>query len=270
MRRPMSRPVEPPSKPPMATARPPRPARRMVVLSVFLNIVPCNVGQAGKNRERPTPSFRSPRRRAITYRPVPLWNTCVVDTRRQDRTWGATAHAALVLLAFGPASGYELKQRADNTLRFFFASPAMSQMYAELDRLTGAGLVADHRERRGGERETRVFSLTADGRAELGRWLAADPLPSTVFKSHLALRLVVGYLAEPDRVRAHIATERARVGAETEALEKVAASLDPTDPALDWARLVADWGLRYFADTVGQLDDLAAQLDRLVTKRAGA
>jgi DNA-binding PadR family transcriptional regulator len=187
-----------------------------------------------------------------------------VAARRQHRTWGATAHAALVLLAFGPASGYELKQRADNTLRFFFASPAMSQIYAELDRLTEAGLVADHRERRGGERETRVFSLTPDGRAELGRWLAADPVPSTVFKSHLALRLVVGYLADPSRMRSDIATERERVRAETEALEKVAAALDPIDPELGWARLVADWGLRYFADTVAQLDDLAARLDQLV------
>jgi DNA-binding PadR family transcriptional regulator len=169
-----------------------------------------------------------------------------------------------VLLAFGPASGYELKRRADNTLRFFFASPAMSQIYAELDRLTEAGLVADHRERRGGERETRVFRLTPDGRAELRRWLAADPVPSTMFKSHLALRLVVGYLADPDRVRIDIATERERVRAETEALGKVAAALDPNDPELGWARLVADWGLRYFADTVAQLDDLAARLDRLL------
>jgi DNA-binding PadR family transcriptional regulator len=187
-----------------------------------------------------------------------------VAAGRQHRTWGATAHAALVLLAFGPASGYELKRRADNTLRFFFASPAMSQIYAELDRLTEAGLVADHRERRGGERETRVFRLTPDGRAELRRWLAADPVPSTMFKSHLALRLVVGYLADPDRVRIDIATERERVRAETEALGKVAAALDPNDPELGWARLVADWGLRYFADTVAQLDDLAARLDRLL------
>jgi DNA-binding PadR family transcriptional regulator len=180
------------------------------------------------------------------------------------RTWGATAHAALVLLAFGPASGYELKQRADNTLRFFFASPAMSQIYAELDRLAAAGLVADQRERRGGERETRVFSLTAAGRAELRRWLAVEPLSATVFKSDLALRLVVGYMADAERLRADIATERGRAQAEIDALEKVADSLDPDDPERSWARLVADWGLRYFADSVEQLDHLAAELERLV------
>ena len=63
------------------------------------------------------------------------------------RPLGATAQAALVLLAFGEASGYELKQRADNTLRYFFASPAMSQIYAELGRLSQSGLVAERMER---------------------------------------------------------------------------------------------------------------------------
>jgi hypothetical protein len=73
----------------------------------------------------------------------------------------------------------------------------------------------------------------------------------------------VGYLAEPERMQADVATERERLRAEIAALERVAASLDPTDAESAWARLVADWGLRYFADTVEQLDDLAARLDRL-------
>jgi DNA-binding PadR family transcriptional regulator len=184
---------------------------------------------------------------------------------RQERKRGATAHAALVLLAFGPASGYELKQRADDTLRFFFASPAMSQLYAELDRLAEAGLVADRPERRGGDRETRVFSLTAAGWDELRRWLADDPLPTTVFKSHLAMRLIVGHLADPARMRADVATERERTVVEREALEKVAVELDP---ALVWARLVADWGRRYFDSTIEQLDALAGDLDRLTGESA--
>jgi DNA-binding PadR family transcriptional regulator len=196
---------------------------------------------------------------------LPIWKTRGMSERKR----GATAHAALVLLALGPASGYELKQRADSTLRFFFASPAMSQIYAELDRLAAAGLVADRRERRGGDRETRVFSLTAAGRSELRRWLADDPLPATVFKSHLAMRLVVGYLADPARMRADIATERERTRVEREALEQVALGLDPAAPELGWARLVADWGLRYFASMSEQLDALAGELDRLVVDSGG-
>ena len=139
------------------------------------------------------------------------------------------------MLSFGAASGYELKQRADNTLRFFFAAPAMSQLYAELARLAEAGYVAQRLERRGGERETRVYELTSQGEDELRRWLAEDALPPTVFKSHLALRLVAGRFAEPARVLADLATERRRLTAEVADLRTVVDGLDPDDPQGGWA-----------------------------------
>jgi DNA-binding PadR family transcriptional regulator len=170
-----------------------------------------------------------------------------------------------VLLAFGEASGYELKQRADNTLRFFFAAPAMSQLYAELDRLCADGLVTDRRDRRGGERETRVFALTGAGRAELSRWLAEDPLPPTTFKSHLALRLVVGSMADPDRLLADIALERSRLAALVADLQVVVDQLDPADDIRGWARLVGEWGLDHFGGQLDQLDALRAR----VAARAG-
>lgn len=186
------------------------------------------------------------------------------------RPLGATAQAALVLLAFGEASGYELKQRADNTLRYFFASPAMSQIYAELGRLSQSGLVAERMERRGGERETRVYSLTDAGHAELRRWLAEDPLPPTVFKSHLALRLVVGHLAAPERLLADVATERDRLRAERADLEVVFDSLDPDDPILGWAKVVATWGLEYFDAQLEQLDRLAERVRAQAARRGRA
>ena len=40
-----------------------------------------------------------------------------------------TSYALMGLLTFGDElTGYELKQRADNTLRFYWQSPAMSQV----------------------------------------------------------------------------------------------------------------------------------------------
>lgn len=177
---------------------------------------------------------------------------------------GATAQAALVLLAFGEASGYELKQRADNTLRFFFAAPAMSQLYGELGRLTAAGLVADRFERRGGDRATRVFALTREGHTELARWLAEDTVPATTFKSHLALRLMVGHLADPRRVLADVDGERQRISAERVALLAVVDGLGPDDPMLGWARMVGTWGLRYFDDSMRQLDELRSAIEAKV------
>ncbi|MFI8792971.1 hypothetical protein [Streptomyces sp. NPDC055105] len=47
-----------------------------------------------------------------------------------------TAWAVLGLLSFpGERTGYELKKWADASLRFFYWSPAISQIYAELRRL---------------------------------------------------------------------------------------------------------------------------------------
>jgi DNA-binding PadR family transcriptional regulator len=53
-----------------------------------------------------------------------------------------TAYAVLGLLSFGPElSGYELRQLALNSLRFFYWTPAQSQIYRELRRLAGLGYV---------------------------------------------------------------------------------------------------------------------------------
>lgn len=186
--------------------------------------------------------------------------------------WNHTAHAALVLLSMGEASGYELKQRADATLRFFFNSPAMSQLYAELDRLCDAGLVTDRLEARSesGERETRVFRLTASGVRRLKEWAGDEPLPATVFKSHLALRLLVGHLADADHMREHVATERARVERDLADLMSVHDVLDPTHDQLGWAWIVAEWGSRYYRDMLAQLDALRGNLDELVANRSSA
>lgn len=182
---------------------------------------------------------------------------------------GRTAYAALVLLAFGDATGYELKQRADRTLRFFFNAPAMSQLYTELDRLAAAGFVAATDASRG-SRDARRFALTDAGRDELRRWLADDPLPETVFKSHLALRIVVGHLVGPERMGLDIDTERRRVRGALDELDAVLGALEPGDDQLGWAWLVARWGDRYYRDMIGQLDELRDLLDDPGSRRAFA
>jgi len=170
---------------------------------------------------------------------------------RLDRS--GTAHAALVLLAFGPATGYELKQRAERTLRFFFAAPAMSQIYSELQRMAAAGLVG---------RTDDGYELLPAGRAALAEWLADGELTPTVFKSHLALRMIVGHLADPGRLAADITEERARAATDLADVRTVRDSLDPEHPQLGWAWMVANWGTRYYGDVVAQLDQLAALLER--------
>src|SRR3954451_603229 len=87
-----------------------------------------------------------------------------------------TSFALLGLLTFGDElTGYELKQRADNTLRFYWVAPAMSQIYSELARLSAAGFVAATTSA-GARRSTTTYHITETGRAALHEWLGTAPI----------------------------------------------------------------------------------------------
>jgi DNA-binding PadR family transcriptional regulator len=172
----------------------------------------------------------------------------------------ASGAAVLSLLTFGEASGYELRSRADATLRFFFAAPAMSQIYAELDRLAADGLVTSRAAQRPGSRPGRVWRLTAKGRRRLARWAAEEPVPPTVYRDHLALRLMLGALVAPERLERMVDEQRERIEADRADLRAVAEGLDPTDPALAHPALVAEWGLDTYDAELAALDRVRARL----------
>ena len=70
-------------------------------------------------------------------------------------------------------SGYEIKSIVDESTRFFWAA-SYGQIYPELRRLAGAGLIEGKASPQGGRRRN-VYRLTPAGRKELRAWLDADP-----------------------------------------------------------------------------------------------
>jgi DNA-binding PadR family transcriptional regulator len=172
-----------------------------------------------------------------------------------------TGYALLGLLSFGrELTGYELKQWADDSLRFFYSAPAMSQVYRELAQLEVAGFVVA-REVDDGGRTIRTYGLSRSGRAELRHWLTDTPVGVTVFKHHLALRVFLGHLAEPGQLLRQVAEQRARC---EEMLDDLALVRDglADDPENTWchARLVAEWGVDHYRSELRSLDRLAARL----------
>ncbi len=162
-----------------------------------------------------------------------------------------TSYAILGLLAFDDASettgltGYELKQRADRTLRFYWTAPAMSQIYTQLDTLLERGLVRAV-EQTEGRRTTRRFLISAEGRAQVERWLSApvdDPFP--VLKHPVALRLLMGHLTSAEHVREMLDDYLERLAAQRAELEAVRTFLGE-DEEVRYAARVADWGLSYY------------------------
>src|ERR1700736_6640886 len=83
----------------------------------------------------------------------------------------ATGWAVLGLLSFGrELTGYDLKKWADHSLRFFYWSPAISQIYSELKRLERLGYVTSRTVAQDELRNKRVYAITAEGTEALTEW----------------------------------------------------------------------------------------------------
>lgn len=173
----------------------------------------------------------------------------------------ATAWALLGLLSFDrEMSGYDLKKWADNSIALFYWSPAPSQIYAELRRLEGLGLVTSRPEP-GDNRKKRLFAITPEGTAALTAWLAhSDPGPP-MLKHGLALRAWLGHLAEPARLRQLVIEHRDQM----RELAEQAASVAERGRQQGWRHptVVINWSSRYYATQAELADELLADLARL-------
>ena len=161
-----------------------------------------------------------------------------------------TGYAILGLLTFGDElTGYEIKQRADVTLRFYWVSPAMSQIYTELRRLTGLGLVrADARPDDG--RAVTTYAITVEGQQALRDWMDQTPAGFPVLKHTVLLRLLVGHATEPEQTRRMLLDYLDDLDRATKDLAEVREALRGADrpgEPFRFPSLVADWGLDYFA-----------------------
>jgi DNA-binding PadR family transcriptional regulator len=170
-----------------------------------------------------------------------------------------TSYALLSLLVIDPGSeegltGYELKQRADRTLRFYWVSPAMSQIYTELERLLLHDYVRADEETTG-KRTSKHFWITPAGREALRTWLHTSEQDFPLLKHPIALRLMLGAMMGADEVRAMLDSYEEALAERRRELEAVREMLGDRESVAYPAR-VADWGLAFF-------DSEATTIDRI-------
>ena len=179
----------------------------------------------------------------------------------------ATAWAVLGILSFGrELTGYDIKNWSDAILHFFYWSPATSQIYTELRRLEDLGLVSSRTVARDEVRDKTIYAITPIGTEPLRSWQATVDAEAPVLKHGVLLRIWLGHLAEPDRLREQIAEHRARLHAELTAAKE---SQEQADAQPDWAypALVASWAVRRIESEMELTDSMLIDLDRLANNR---
>ncbi|MEU9148352.1 PadR family transcriptional regulator [Streptomyces sp. NPDC048349] len=184
--------------------------------------------------------------------------------QRAARDLPPTAWAVLGLLSFpGERTGYELKKWADSSLRFFYWSPAISQIYAELRRLEELGYAASARSGPEEARAKRRYAITDAGRAALAGW-AADTAEAgpPVLKHGLLLRVWLGHLAEPQRLRAMVVGHLERTRAELAAVREAVAQAGEV-PEWAFPALALRWSERQHLAELELGEALLADLDEL-------
>ncbi|MDQ3449912.1 MAG: PadR family transcriptional regulator [Actinomycetota bacterium] len=175
----------------------------------------------------------------------------------------SAGHALLGLLAEGERHGYDLRRQYQR--RFPAAKPlAAAQIYATLDRLLRDGLVVAAATERVGGPDRTIFTVTAQGRAELQRWLSQVEVPSEYVANLLSMKVILALLvaddgAAADFLRRQREAHLARMREHTRV---------KSDPGADLLRVVAadyalnhlDADLRWIDTTLQRVTQLAKEI----------
>jgi len=158
-------------------------------------------------------------------------------------------------------SGYELSTRFEASVGSTW-SAGHSQIYPELVRLAGEGLVAAGEP---GPRGRKTYAITAAGREAVQTWLA-ETEPDRTVRDEAALRTFFLWLMTPEAARDHVQGELDAAQASLDGLRLLAARRRPATPAERSQRIALEAGLRATQARLGwarwALERLADQAGR--------
>jgi Transcriptional regulator PadR-like family len=164
----------------------------------------------------------------------------------------ATAYALLGLLSFDrELSGYDLKKWADSSLRFFYWSPAVSQIYSELKRLDAMGYVTSREVPQDELRNKRVYRITDEH----------DDVEPPMLKHSPLLRVWLGHLTSPARLRTILESHRRYAERMRDDALGAATSSAPR-PGMEFPAIVTAWSARYYERELEMIDELLVEIDR--------
>ena len=154
-------------------------------------------------------------------------------------SFGTLGHVLLGLLVGCERTGYELAHDFDASLANVWAAKH-SQIYPELARLEALGLI---RKTSTGPRGSQRYAITADGLAEVERWLT-ETEPADAPRSESMVRVFFLGMIAPEQAIAFLAGDRARHQLRLKRYQSIADRVPLNEPETRWSRIALEAGMR--------------------------
>ncbi|WP_255799545.1 PadR family transcriptional regulator [Mycobacteroides abscessus] len=168
------------------------------------------------------------------------------DSRGKPNVAG-TGWALLGMLSYErELSGYDIRKWISWSMRFFYGSPAYSQIYSELKKLERLGLVTSRVENTSGARSRRLYRITETGLEAVTRWANDAPIDPPVLKHSPLLRVTFGHLTNPARLK-EILQQHVAFAEDMQRDAAKDARWSAADPSWAYARVALQWAERYYA-----------------------
>jgi PadR family transcriptional regulator AphA len=166
----------------------------------------------------------------------------------------ATAYVVLGLVSIRPGAGHELAGFSERSIGNFFPI-ARSQVYSELERLCGLGLLSATEVPQKRWPTKRVYEVTGAGETELRRWLDEAPVEPERPRNLFLVRVFFADRVSRGRLEALLdeyeASARARRDTLAAMVERLAGRSQSTFP-----RATALYGLRHAQATLDWVADV--------------
>ena len=167
-------------------------------------------------------------------------------------------------------SGYELRQVVHQSIGHMW-SESYGQIYPNLKKLAGDGLVTRKPEKHKGKPDKNIYSITAKGRERLKQWLALPPQPE-IPRNELLLKLFFGAQTSPQMLIGYVQHMLEANRAVLETLQHVGREIDKDTHHADvpfW-KIATRFGQLEIDAHVKWAEETLNELRRIEKQHAGA
>jgi DNA-binding PadR family transcriptional regulator len=178
--------------------------------------------------------------------------------------------AILGLLSNESLTGYQIKNRMDTKLKYFWRA-SFGSIYPTLNSMVQNGMITKLETKENG-RDKIIYTITEDGRNHLKEWLF-EPVKKDELRYETLLKLFFGSEIGKDNTLAHVTKFKEKIEIELADLEHIASRLEQikdTEDAHLYYLLTAKFGIkayRAYLEWCGETEEALKSVDKITDEQ---